>query len=89
MKTENKSGPNIDPWGTDAWMEEVLDDWPDGTICQVAPNPGEQLAEYSFCHEFQAKVIMPEVVKCSFDVQGNRYHLLPVVHTGHPFMAEA
>ena len=28
MKTENKSGPRIDPCGTEALMEAMLDAWP-------------------------------------------------------------
>ncbi len=31
MKTENRSGPRIDPWGTDAWFGNGSDECPENT----------------------------------------------------------
>ena len=37
MKTENRRGPSLEPWGTEALMGEASDDWPERTTLMELP----------------------------------------------------
>ena len=37
MKTENRRGLSMKPWGTEALMGEALDDWPERTTLMDLP----------------------------------------------------
>ena len=76
MKTEKRSGPRIDPSGTEALMEEASEFWPHNTtgidlsITQVALQPSQQHSRYTFGFEFGIEPIEPHLVKRTFYAKG-------------------